>query len=108
MKWKNKKTGWIATTIDYCDTPHMIDEYINELWVTIIHESTTTSFKTPIKFVLDDEQWQPIPDERWLEFRFTMREFMEALGIIENSETFLALKAMADKSLADHINKIYK
>lgn len=112
MKWKHSKLGWIAQTYEYCDTQHMTPEYIKDETVIVYRElenKTSTYSQMPIEFVLDDDAWQPIPDDRWTEYRFTIREFLQAFNcVVLDSHDATVLKSMADKQLTEHIKRNYQ
>jgi hypothetical protein len=74
MKWKHKQTGWLAQTHYY--------EYPSQ-GVKVEYEvgGAKVSFTLPLKLVLADDNWEEITDDRWLKFRLTIKEFMEAYAM---------------------------
>jgi len=111
MKWKHKTLGWIAETGAYSDKIHMkIPEYVDYQHAKISRESKE-GFNAPISFVLEDKGWKEIPDERWLEYKFTIREFMEAFSMVISdsggSHDSCVAKKMADSVLSEHIERNY-
>jgi hypothetical protein len=76
MKWKHKTMGWEAKT-QYYDI---------ELGKTVSFSYEAGGLKQtvhlPFDLVSADENWEEIPDGRWLDEQFTVREFMEAFAMV--------------------------
>lgn len=74
MKWKHKQTDWLAQT-HYYEFP--------DQGVIVKYDigGTKVSFTLPLEIVQADENWEEIPDDRWLRLRLTAKEFMEAFAM---------------------------
>jgi hypothetical protein len=74
MKWKHKQTGWEAKT-HYYEFP--------DQGVIVKYDigGTKVSFTLPLEIVQADENWEEMPDDRWLEFSLTAKQFMEAFAM---------------------------
>lgn len=108
MKWKHKKLGWTAQTSSYNDIEHLTEGFKEYESVIVSREKDERNINLPISFVTDDDAWEPIHDDRWQNFSFTIREFMDALQIEANEFNATKLKLMADRVLTEHIAKHYK
>jgi hypothetical protein len=74
MKWKHKQTGWLAQTRYY----NLLQEgvIVNYKVNDKIH-----TFVLPIELVQADKNWEEMPDDRWLEFSLSAKQFMEAFAM---------------------------
>ena len=94
MKWIHKQTGWEAQTIMYQDPSY---------GVRVRYEAggIKTTFNLPIQILQSDENWLEMPDERWLEFSLTAKEFMKAFAMTIDarglSHDSLVVKSAIDK-----------
>lgn len=76
MKWKHKVMGWEAKT-QYYDI---------ELGKSISFSYEAGGLKQTVHLPFDlvnaDDNWEEVPDGRWLDEQFTVREFMEAFAMV--------------------------
>ena len=75
MKWKHKIMGWEART------PYYDIEISKSVSFTYEADGMKQTVNLPFKLVVADENWEEIPDGRWLDQEFTVREFMEAFAM---------------------------
>ncbi len=74
MKWKNKVTGWTAQSEYYSYPTSAIKcKYTNG--------EKNVEFNIPYQLIQADENWEEIPDGRWLDYQMSAREFMEAFAM---------------------------
>jgi hypothetical protein len=102
MKWKHKIMGWEAQTM-YYDIELTKNAYFSYEAGGLKH-----TVHLPTKVIEADANWEEIPDGRWLDFEFTVREFMEAFAMVitegANGHDSLVAKLMVDRK----IKKRYK
>ncbi len=76
MKWKHKVMGWEAKT-QYYDI---------ELGKSISFSYEAGGLKQTVHLPFDlvnaDDNWEEVPDGRWLDEQFTVKEFMEAFAMV--------------------------
>ena len=103
MKWKHKQTGWIAQTTyyDVKVTKHASFSYeAGGLKQTV---------SLPTEIIQADENWEEIPDGRWLDKEFTVKEFMEAFAMVitegANNHDSLVAKGMVDRKIKERHEK---
>jgi len=66
--------GWLAQTRYY----HLLQEGVV---VNYKVDDKTHTFILPIELVQADENWEEMPDDRWLELALTAKQFMEAFAM---------------------------
>jgi len=94
MKWIHKQTGWEAETAMYQDPSY---------GVRVRYEvgGMKTTFNLPIEILQSDENWIEMPDDRWLDFSLTAKEFMQAFAMTIDarglSHDSLVVKSAIDK-----------
>ena len=74
MKWKHKQTGWLAQTRYY----QLLQEGVIVNYKVGDKETLIT---LPIELVQADENWEELPDDRWLNLKLSAKEFMEAFAM---------------------------
>ena len=74
MKWKHKQTGWLAQTRYY----QLLQEGVSVNYKVGDKETLIT---LPIELVQADENWEELPDDRWLNLKLSAKEFMEAFAM---------------------------
>lgn len=94
MKWKHKQTGWLAQTRYY--------QFLQEgVVVNYKVGDKEISFTLPIELVQADENWEELPDDRWLDLKLSVKEFMEAfamtIDISGQSHDSLVVKTLVDR-----------
>ena len=98
MKWKHKQTGWEATGI-YYQYPSQGAKVRYEVG------GMQTSFFLPTEVIEADPNWEEIVDDRWLDFSFTVREFMEGfvmtIDLGARSHDSLVAKMLVDKKFME-------
>ena len=96
MKWKHKTLGWTAQNAYY----EMPESHIN---CTINKDNNEIRFQIPRLLIDNDDNWQEVPDGRWLNYKVTAREFMEAFSMVitegGSSHDSFVVKNMIDKML---------
>ena len=103
MKWKHKILGWEARTQFY--------EVELSKGVSFSYEAggLNQTVHLPFNLVQADDNWEEVPDGRWLDETFTVREFMEAFAmcITEGATCHDSLvgKLMVDKELKQRYEK---
>jgi hypothetical protein len=75
MKWKHKIMGWEART------PYYDIELSKSVSFSYEAEGLKRTVNLPYDVVVLDENWEELPDGRWLDEQFTVREFMEAFAM---------------------------
>ena len=94
MKWKHKQTGWLAQTRYY----QLLQEGVI---VNYKVGNKEISFTLPIELVQADENWEELPDDRWLDLNLTAREFMKAFVMTidpgGNDHDSLVVKMLVDR-----------
>ena len=102
MKWKHKQTGWEAKThyYEYPDQGVIVKYKVG---------GNDVSFTLPLGIVQADENWEEIPDDRWLRLRLTAKEFMEAFAMTidpsGNGHDSFVMKQLIDRM---HVEKKQK
>lgn len=100
MKWKHKTLGWTAQNA-YYDMPE------SNLTCTILKDGGEINFSIPKLLIENDNNWEAVPDGRWLDFKLTAREFMEAFAMVitegANNHDSFVVKSKIDKML--NLNK---
>lgn len=106
MKWKHKQMGWEA------QTPYYDIEISKSVSFKYEAEGLKRTVNLPYDVVILDDNWEEIPDGRWLDQQFTVREFMEAfiMTISEgaNNHDSLVAKGMVDRKIKERYNKTDK
>ena len=76
MKWKHKVMGWEARTPFY-------DVEMNK-GASFCYEAggLQKTVYLPLDIIQADDNWEEVPDGRWLDEQFTVREFMEAFAMV--------------------------
>ena len=94
MKWKHKQTGWLAQTRYY----NLLQEGVI---VNYKVDDKIHTFVLPIELVQADENWEELPDDRWLDLKLSAKEFMEAFAMTidpgGNSHDSLVVKMLVDR-----------
>ena len=67
--------GWEART------PYYDIEISKSVSFSYEADGMKQTVNLPFKLVVADENWEEIPDGRWLDQEFTVREFMEAFAM---------------------------
>ena len=100
MKWNHKKLGWTAQTT-YYDMPN------SHITCTILKDGGEINFSLPRLLIENDNNWEEVPDGRWLNYQMTAREFMEAFAMVitegANGHDSFVVKSKIDKKL--NLNK---
>jgi hypothetical protein len=103
MKWKHKILGWEAKTQFYDIELGKSASFSYEAG------GIQKTIHLPFDLVQADDNWEEIPDGRWLDETFTVREFMEAFAmcITEGATCHDSLvgKLMVDKELKQRYEK---
>ena len=76
MKWKHKQMGWEA------QTPYYDIELSRSVSFKYEAEGLRRTVSLPYDVVILDDNWEELPDGRWLDEEFTVREFMEAFAMV--------------------------
>ena len=103
MKWKHKITGWEAKTQYY-------DIELNKS-ITFSYEAggLKQTVYLPFDLVNVDDNWEEVPDGRWLDETFTVREFMEAFAMVITEEAAghdsIVGKGMVDRKIKKRYEK---
>lgn len=97
MKWKHKINGWEAATLYYLHQKSNIYCYVP------LSEGKIHSFTIPYDLIEYDNNWEEIPDGRWLDYTLSAREFMEAFAMTITDDACghdsFVVKMKIDKSL---------
>lgn len=97
MKWKHKIMGWEAKT-EYYDME--ISKNVSFLYEV---DDIKQKVYLPFKLFILDNNWEEIPDGRWLDETCTIREFMEAFAMVitesASGHDSYAAKAFVDKKI---------
>jgi hypothetical protein len=102
MKWKHKIMGWEAKT-QYYDI-----ELGKEASFSYEAGGVKKTVYLPFDLVQADENWEEVPDGRWLNEQFTVREFMEAFAMVI-TEAASGHDSVVGKGMVDRkIKKRYK
>jgi hypothetical protein len=102
MKWKHKIMGWEART-QYYDV-----ELSKDAFFTYEVGGIKKTVYLPFDLVQADDNWEEIPDGRWLDETFTVREFMEAFAMVI-TEAACGHDSVVGKGMVDRkIKKRYK
>lgn len=97
MKWKHKQMGWMAQTQYY-------DVQISKS-VYFVYEAggMKQTIFLPFDLVISDPNWEEIPDGRWLDQTFTVRDFMEGFAMVITEEAAghdsVVAKGMVDRKI---------
>ena len=75
MKWKHKVMGWEART------PYYDVELSKNASFSYEAGGLKRTVNLPFDLVEADDNWEEVPDGRWLDEAFTVREFMEAFAM---------------------------
>ena len=103
MKWKHKLLGWEAQTPYYDIELHKNVSFCYEV------EGLRHTVYVPFDLIQADGNWEEVPDGRWLDEQFTVREFMEAFAmcIAEGATCHDSMvgKLMVDKKIRERYEK---
>jgi hypothetical protein len=103
MKWKHKIMGWEAKT-QYYDI-----ELSKGAHFSYEAGGLKQTVHLPFDLVNADDNWEEVPDARWLDEQFTVREFMEAFAmcIAEGATCHDSMvgKLMVDKKIRERYEK---
>ena len=95
MKWKHKLTGWVAKTDQYKL------EYSDGARFSYEVGGLKHKVYLPTNLIQADENWEEIPDDRWLRESFTVEEFMKAFAMVITEEAAghdsVVAKGMVDR-----------
>lgn len=102
MKWKHKIMGWEART------PFYDIELSKSVSFSYEADGMKQTVNLPFKLVVADENWEEIPDGRWLDEQFSVREFMEAFAMVI-TESAAGHDSVVGKGMVDRkIRKRYE
>jgi hypothetical protein len=94
MKWKHKQTGWLAQTRYY-------NLLLEGVIVNYKVDDKIHTFVLPVELVQADQNWEEMPDDRWLEFSLSAKQFMEAFAMTIDpsgcSHDSLVVKQLIDR-----------
>ena len=106
MKWKHKIMGWEAQT-RYYDI-----ELDKSAYFSYEAGGLKQTVHLPFDLIQADDNWEEVPDGRWLDEQFSVREFMEAfiMTISEGAHNHdsLVAKGMVDRKIKERYNKTDK
>ena len=106
MKWKHKIMGWEAQT-RYYDI-----ELSKSAYFSYEAGGLKQTINLPFDLIQADENWEEIPDGRWLDEQFTVKEFMEAFAMVITEEASghdsVVGKGMVDKKIKKRYEKTDK
>ena len=103
MKWIHKLTGWEAHT-QYYQYP--------EKGAQVQYEAggQKVTFYLPLNIIQSDSNWIEMPDDRWLGFTLTARQFMELFSMTIDprgtSHDSAVVKGAIDKTYMDSGKKM--
>jgi hypothetical protein len=102
MKWKHKLLGWEA------QTPYYDIELGKNVSFCYEVEGLRHTVYVPFDLIQADGNWEEVPDGRWLDEQFTVREFMEAFAMVI-TEAASGHDSVVGKGMVDRkIKKRYK
>ena len=106
MKWKHTIMGWEAQT-RYYDI-----ELSKSAYFSYEAGGLKQTINLPFDLIQADENWEEIPDGRWLDEQFTVKEFMEAFARVITEEASghdsVVGKGMVDKKIKKRYEKTDK
>ena len=106
MKWKHTIMGWEAQT-RYYDI-----ELTKGAYFSYEAGGLKQTINLPFDLIQADENWEEIPDGRWLDEQFTVKEFMEAFAMVITEEASghdsVVGKGMVDKKIKKRYEKTDK
>lgn len=103
MKWKHKIMGWEART------PFYDVEISRNVSFTYEADGMKQTVSLPLKLVQADENWEEVPDGRWLDEQFSVKEFMEAFAMVitesASGHDSVVAKGMVDRKIRKRYEK---
>ncbi len=103
MKWKHKVLGWEAKT------PYYDIELGKSVSFSYEAGGLKQTVHLPFNLVDADDNWEEVPDGRWLDEQFTVREFMEAFAMViteaASGHDSVVGKGMVDRKIRKRYEK---